>query len=213
MDAIIENVAPKYSAPNILSPAATATLRSPDLSVMRVAIPVCYCVSKVSFMIQSIVKAACLTTFIVASAVAPLVQAQPLPLGSTGALHNEDVEWRSFPAFPKEVKLSVLVGDPSKPAPYVVRVKVPNGTKLMPHTHPEDRIYTVMSGVFYIGFGTVFDSTKLVAYGPGSVVVLPANTPHFHWAKSGEYISQVYGTGPLGLEYIDSHDDPRNSSK
>ena len=83
----------------------------------------------------------------------------------------------------------------------------------MPHTHPEDRIYTVMSGVFYIGFGTVFDPDKLVAYGPGSIVILPANTPHFHWAKSGEYISQVYGTGPLGLEYVDRHDDPRNASK
>ncbi|MNG15379.1 hypothetical protein D3C84_992010 [compost metagenome] len=107
----------------------------------------------------------------------------------------------------------MLAGDPSKPAPYVVRVKVPNDTKLMPHTHPEDRIYTVMSGVFYIGFGTVFDPAKLVAYGPGSVVILPANTPHFHWAKSGEYISQVYGTGPLGLEYVDSQDDPRKASK
>jgi quercetin dioxygenase-like cupin family protein len=164
-------------------------------------------------MIQSIMKTACLTTLLVACAAMPFVQAQPLPLGKPGALHNEDVEWRSFPAFPKEVKLAVLVGDPSKPGPYVVRVKVPNGIKLMPHTHPEDRIYTVMSGVFYIGFGSVFDPDKLVAYGPGSVVVLPANTPHFHWAKSGEYISQVYGTGPLGLEYIDSHDDPRNSSK
>ncbi|QAY86895.1 cupin domain-containing protein [Pseudomonas arsenicoxydans] len=164
-------------------------------------------------MIQSIMKTACLTTLLVACAAMPFVQAQSLPLGKPGALHNEDVEWRSFPAFPKEVKLAVVVGDPSKPGPYVVRVKVPDGIKLMPHTHPEDRIYTVMSGVFYIGFGSVFDPDKLVAYGPGSVVVLPANTPHFHWAKSGEYISQVYGTGPLGLEYIDSHDDPRNSSK
>ncbi|MGG7647045.1 hypothetical protein SAMN04490185_4440 [Pseudomonas frederiksbergensis] len=164
-------------------------------------------------MIQSIMKTASLTTLLVACATVSLVQAQPLPLGEPGALHNEDVEWRNFPAFPKEVKLAVLVGAPSKPGPYVVRVKVPNGIKLMPHTHPEDRIYTVMSGVFYIGFGSVFDPDKLVAYGPGSVVVLPANTPHFHWAKSGEYISQVYGTGPLGLEYIDSHDDPRNSTK
>jgi quercetin dioxygenase-like cupin family protein len=164
-------------------------------------------------MIQSIMKTACLTTLLVACTAMPFAQAQPLPLGTPGALHNEDVEWRNFPAFPKEVKLAVLVGDPSKPGPYVVRVKVPNGIKLMPHTHPEDRIYTVMSGVFYIGFGSVFDPDKLVAYGPGSVVVLPANTPHFHWAKSGEYISQVYGTGPLGLEYIDSHDDPRNASK
>jgi quercetin dioxygenase-like cupin family protein len=164
-------------------------------------------------MIRNIVNIAGLASIIGASAVMQLVQAQPLPLDKTGALHNEDVEWRSFPAFPKEVKLAVIAGDPGKPAPYVVRVKVPNGTKLMPHTHPEDRIYTVMSGVFYIGFGSVFDPAKLVAYGPGSVVILPANTPHFHWAKSGEYISQVYGTGPLGLEYIDKHDDPRNTSK
>jgi hypothetical protein len=32
-------------------------------------------------------------------------------------------------------------------------VKVPDDTKLMPHKHPEDRIYAVMSGVFYIGLG------------------------------------------------------------
>jgi quercetin dioxygenase-like cupin family protein len=164
-------------------------------------------------MTQSLLKTACLAALLVASAAMSFAQAQSLPLDKVAALHNEDVEWRSFPAFPKEVKLAVIAGDPSKPAPYVVRVKVPNGTRLMPHTHPESRIYTVMSGVFYIGFGTVFDETKLVAYGPGSVVILPANTPHFHWAKSGEYISQVYGVGPLGLEYVDSHDDPRNASK
>ncbi|MGH8388247.1 MAG: cupin domain-containing protein [Pseudomonas sp.] len=162
-------------------------------------------------MIHSAMKIAGLAAFLVTSAAIPLAQAQPLPLGKTGALHNEDVEWRSFAAFPKEVKLAVIAGDPGKPAPYVVRVKVPNGVKLMPHTHPEDRIYTVMSGVFYIGFGTVFDPDKLVAYGPGSVVILPANTPHFHWARSGEYISQVYGVGPLRLEYVDSRDDPRNA--
>lgn len=161
---------------------------------------------------QKIFKIACVSTFL-ACAAAPSVQAQPLPLGNIGALFNENVEWKSFPAFPQEIKLAVLVGDPSQSAPYVVRVKVPNNTKLMPHTHPEDRIYTVISGVFYIGFGNVFDPAKLVAYGPGSVVVLPRNTPHFHWAKSGEYVSQVYGVDPLGIKYIDEHDDPRNSPK
>jgi quercetin dioxygenase-like cupin family protein len=104
-------------------------------------------------MIKDLVRTATLTAFLVASGTMSLVHAQPLPLDKVGALHNEDVEWRSFPAFSKEVKLAVVAGDPTKPAPYVVRVKVPNGTKLMPHTHPEDRIYTVMSGVFYIGFG------------------------------------------------------------
>ena len=60
----------------------------------------------------------------------------------------EDIEWKPFPAFPPSVRLAVLVGQPSEPGPYVIRVKVPSGVKLMPHRHPEDRVYTVMSGVF-----------------------------------------------------------------
>ncbi len=91
----------------------------------------------------------------------------------------------------------------------MIRVKVPDGVKLMPHRHSEDRIYTVISRVFYIGVGEEFDSDKLEAYPPGAVIVLPNNTPHFHWAKSGEYISQVTAIGPLGLEYVNTNDDPR----
>jgi hypothetical protein len=47
------------------------------------------------------------------------------------------------------------------------------------------------------------------AYPAGSVIVLPGDTPHFHWAKSGEYVTQVSAIGPLGLEYLEAHDDPR----
>jgi len=91
----------------------------------------------------------------------------------------------------------------------VIRVKVPGGVKLMPHTHPEDRIYTVISGVFYIGLGEAFNGDNMRAYAPGSVIVLPGNTWHFHWARSGEYVAQVTAIGPLGLEYLDPRDDPR----
>jgi quercetin dioxygenase-like cupin family protein len=101
------------------------------------------------------------------------------------------------------------VGEPSREGPYTIRVKVPGGVKLMPHRHPEDRIYTVVSGIFYIGLGDQFDAEKLQAYPPGAVIVLPGNTSHFHWAQSGEYVSQVTAIGPLGLEYVDPKDDPR----
>jgi quercetin dioxygenase-like cupin family protein len=124
----------------------------------------------------------------------------------------EDIDWKPFAAFPPSARLAVVVGDPTKAGPYVIRVKVPSGVKLMPHKHPEDRVYTIISGVFYIGLGDQFDANKLQAYPPGSVIVLPGNTPHFHWARSGEYVSQVQGIGPLGLEYLDSRDDPRNKS-
>ncbi len=66
-----------------------------------------------------------------------------------------------------------------------------------------------MSGVFYIGLGDCFDGDKVEAYPPGSVIVLPGDTSHFHSAKSGEYVTQVTAIGPLGLEYVNPSDDPR----
>lgn len=121
----------------------------------------------------------------------------------------DDIDWKPFPAFPPSARLAVVVGQPTEKGPYVIRVNVPRGVKLMPHKHPEDRVYTVISGVFYIGLGDEFDPDKLEAYPPGAVIVLPGKTSHFHWAKSGEYITQVTAIGPLGIEYVDSNDDPR----
>ena len=127
------------------------------------------------------------------------------------SVHPEEIDWEPFAAFPPSARLAVVVGQASEPGPYVVRVKVPSGVKLMPHRHQEDRVYTVISGVFYIGLGDQFDDSKLEAYPPGSVIVLPGGTSHFHWAKSGEYVSQVTANGPISLEYVDPADDPRNS--
>ncbi|HVJ43025.1 MAG TPA: cupin domain-containing protein [Dongiaceae bacterium] len=121
----------------------------------------------------------------------------------------EDIKWQAFAAFPPDARLAVLLGHPSEPGLYVIRVKVPDGVKLMPRRHPENRIYTVLSGVFYIGVGEQFDPGRLTAYSTGSVVLLPGGTPHFHWAKSGEYITQVMGLGPVGMEYMRHADDPR----
>lgn len=126
------------------------------------------------------------------------------------AISPEDIDWKRFAAFPPSVRLAVVVGEPAEAAPYTIRVRELQGEKLMPHKHPEDRVYTVISGVFYVGLGDEFDATKLEAHPPGAVIVLPGNTPHFHWAKSGEYITQITAVGPLGLEYLDGKDDPRN---
>ena len=139
--------------------------------------------------------------------------AQSLPNNKFGDIYSENIKWSRFPAFPPQARLAILVGDPKKAGPYVIRVRVPAGVILRPHIHPENRIYTVISGVFYIGLGTKFDASKLKAYPPGSVIVLPGNTPHFHWAPSGGYETQVTANGPLGLSYVNPSDDPRNKSK
>src|SRR5262249_59748359 len=82
----------------------------------------------------------------------------------------EDIDWQPFPAFPPPARLAVVVGEPAEPGPYVIRVKVPSGVKLMPHKHPADRAYPFISGAFYIRLGDQFDDGKLAAYQPGSSV-------------------------------------------
>ena len=129
------------------------------------------------------------------------------------AILPEKIDWKPFAAFPPSARLAIVVGQPLQEGPYTIRVKVPEGLKLMPHRHPEDRVYTVISGTFYIGLGDEFDAEKLQAYPPGAVIILPGNTSHFHWAKSGEYVTQVTAIGPLGLEYVNSNDDPRNHKR
>lgn len=73
------------------------------------------------------------------------------------SVRPEDIDWQPFPAFPPSARLAVVVGHPTEPGPYLIRVKVPGGVRLMPHRHSEDRVYTVISGVFYIAWAN--DST------------------------------------------------------
>jgi hypothetical protein len=42
-----------------------------------------------------------------------------------------------------------------------------------------------------------------------AVVVVPGETSHFHWAKSGDYVTQVTAIGPISLDYVSPQDDPR----
>src|SRR5437879_6553814 len=55
------------------------------------------------------------------------------------------IEWRDNPNNPG-VKSAVLYGDPTKPGPYVVRVKWLPGNMSRPHSHPNDRFIVVLSG-------------------------------------------------------------------
>ena len=38
----------------------------------------------------------------------------------------EDIEWKSFAAFPPSVRMGIIVGQPSGPGPYIIRIRVPH---------------------------------------------------------------------------------------
>src|SRR5271168_140560 len=54
-------------------------------------------------------------------------EARPHQLGQEvfKTILSEDVDWKRFPAFPPSVRLAVVVGQPSEPGPYTIRVKAP----------------------------------------------------------------------------------------
>ena len=112
------------------------------------------------------------------------------------------LEWKA-PAISPGPQTAVLYGDPSKPGVYVMRVKIPAGFKIMPHTHPDEwRTEVVLSGTQYFGVGEKWDESKLKSLPAGTFFAEPKGTPHFAWAKDGEVIVQITAMGPTGTKVI-----------
>jgi quercetin dioxygenase-like cupin family protein len=93
------------------------------------------------------------------------------------------------------VATAIVAGDPAQ-GPYTMRARLAPGAKVPAHTHPDERTVTVLAGIYYLGIGMSFDENQLHAYEPGTVIVVPAQTPHYLWAKDGEVIIQETGNGP-----------------
>jgi quercetin dioxygenase-like cupin family protein len=125
------------------------------------------------------------------------------------SIKPEEIKWSQHPALPTGAMRAVVYGTPTTSGPYVTRLRAPNGLKILPHTHPDDRIYTVLSGTLYLGVGDTWDETKLQAYPQGTVLFLPAKLSHFQYSKSGEYLIQINGAGPTDLTFINPADDLR----
>lgn len=111
------------------------------------------------------------------------------------------IKWTSPPALPG-VQTAWVLGAGDKAGPYLLRVKFAPGSHIPPHTHPEERSGTVLSGTVYLGFGPTFDESRAVAIPAGGVWVAPANVPHFLWAKDGEAVFQCGGIGPSATNFV-----------
>ena len=118
------------------------------------------------------------------------------------ALTADEMKWspQGSLALPGLEQVS-LVGDPSKPGPYTIRLKFPAGYKLAAHTHPDPREVTILSGTWYTGYGEKYDPALLKALPAGSFYTEPANLPHFVEVRDAVVI-QVSGMGPSGRKFV-----------
>src|SRR5262249_2333144 len=125
----------------------------------------------------------------------------------------DQIQWREGPpSLPKGAGIAVLEGDPTKEGQFVFRLKIPDGYRVPPHTHPKTERVTVISGTLNIGMGDKFDEKATKAMPAGTYGNWPAGMKHFVWAK-GETVLQFHGIGPWSIQYVNPVDDPRKQTK
>ena len=113
---------------------------------------------------------------------------------------------------PPGAQIAVLSGDPSKPAPYSVRLRFPANYKIPAHSHPTDENVVVTTGGLYIGMGDKLDAAGGKMVGPGGYALAPSGMNHYAYTKAQTDIV-LYGQGPVEFKYVNPADDPRNEKK
>lgn len=135
-----------------------------------------------------------------AAAVAAGPAAPDQPAAPTPIL-PEAQRWSGPPAIPA-LQAAWLLGAEDRPGPYLLRVRLAAGGRIPPHTHPDERHSTVLSGTLHVGFGERFDEGRLVAVPAGAVYVAPAGVPHYLWAKDSAVEYQESGVGPTATTLL-----------
>jgi quercetin dioxygenase-like cupin family protein len=131
---------------------------------------------------------------------APLVQVTP-----------DGLEWTPGPkSLPPGAEMVVLEGNPSERGPFAMRIMLPAGYRIPPHTHPRQERVTVISGRFQLGHGRTFEEGRLEDLQAGSFFSLPPGMEHFAQAAE-KTVVQLNSEGPWEIQYVNPAADPRRA--
>jgi len=134
-------------------------------------------------------------------------------MGDAIFINPGDIKWGDAPpVLPKGAKIAVLTGDPFKPGPYVMRLKMPAGYKIAPHWHTQTENLTVISGAFRIGSGDTVDKMHAHLMTAGGFHYLPAKAHHYAYTDAATVL-QIHGEGPFDITYLNPADDPSKAAR
>ena len=123
------------------------------------------------------------------------------------------IEWKAAPpSLPAGAQAAVLYGDPAKEGLFAMRLKLPKGYHIPPHTHPKPEVVTVISGTARLGMGETADQQETERLPQGSFFALPPDMPHYAFAEEDTVI-QLNSFGPWSLNYVRPADDPRKQTQ
>jgi quercetin dioxygenase-like cupin family protein len=141
-----------------------------------------------------------------------LVLSASAALAQARAVNPDGIKWGPAPPnLPKGAELAVVTGDPAGKDLYVVRLKMPSGYQLPPHSHPSAEYVTVLAGNLHIGMGDKFDRKTGTEIHAGGFAEAPAGMNHYAWT-SGATVIQVHGQAPFAINYVNPADDPSKTA-
>ena len=146
-----------------------------------------------------------------ASAVAAQETSPRSPEHVTVAVPDK-LAWGPAPAIlPRGAQLAIMEGDPTKQGAFTMRLRMPHGYRIPPHSHPFVEHVTVIRGTFRVGMGDRFDASKLQNLPTGTFAAIGPGIRHFAEAD-GETVLQLHGEGPWSLTYVNPADDPSKAT-
>jgi hypothetical protein len=96
-----------------------------------------------------------------------------------------------------KVKSAVLYGDPKKPGSlYVMLLRWPANFNTRPHSHPNDRMITVLEGTLYVNTGAHYHPETVTPVTKGGFIVDVADQIHYEITKDDGALIEITGIGP-----------------
>jgi hypothetical protein len=104
--------------------------------------------------------------------------------------------WHDTPA---RGQFAMISGDPAKPTPFVMRVKLPPGYTLSPCRWRNEEHIVVVACTLQVSAGSAFDENAMHELPSGSFISLAANESRFAMTRRGAVL-QIFGIGPFAIE-------------
>jgi quercetin dioxygenase-like cupin family protein len=158
-----------------------------------------------------------LTCLLVGAALALSTAVRSQPAHAEESAHKiiaaDSIEWKAATAsLPAGAQAAVLYGDPAKDGLFAMRLKLPKGYHIPPHTHSKPEVVTVISGTAQLGMGEAADQEKAQRLPTGSFFALQPGMAHYVFTEE-ETVIQLNSFGPWELNYVRKEDDPRKQTQ
>lgn len=152
--------------------------------------------------------AALLATFMLIAG-AMEAEAQTMPGEGHVVVMRQNSVWQPGPPMlPPGAETMVLYGNPTQEGEFTMRLRLPAGYAVPPHTHPRLESVTIIEGTINLGMGDALQPERTRALDEGSFFAMPPGMTHYAFTDTGAVI-QLNGTGPWDVIYVNPLDDPR----